>query len=86
MSVPDDFGWPRAGDLMVTRAQGGARGYTISRLPGAPQAIWKSRDAAIDLARDYARRSQVDAWYSEERFTVRISHHRSDGIGPVIES
>jgi hypothetical protein len=50
----------------VTREAASAVHYTVRQLPGVVQFGAASRDEAVRLARNFARKRNVDVWYSED--------------------
>ena len=68
---------PRERDIVVSR-DAAATVYTVRQLPGEVQLVAGSRDAALRLARAFARPHGVDVWYREGE-----ACHRLDAFRPA---
>jgi hypothetical protein len=68
---------PREQDIVVSRDLA-ATVYTIGQFPGEVQLVAASRDAALRVARAFARPHGVDVWYREGG-----TCHRLDAFRPA---
>ena len=57
---------PRDGDVVVTRESGIPARYTVRQIPGVVQIRTVSRAMAVRMARSFAQKYEIDAWYSED--------------------
>jgi hypothetical protein len=67
---------PGSGDVIITREISEGDRYSLRQLPGAPQASWTSREAAIDMARRFARIRALDVWLCQGECVDRILQYR----------
>jgi hypothetical protein len=73
-------GSPRKGDVVVAPNGATAPRFTVRQVPGDPQVSWGSRAAAVDCARQFARRHAVDAWLDEGASLSCLVRHRSSDV------
>ena len=71
-----DIEQPCGGDLLVATAAGADHRYTITQVPGTPQASWNSCDGAVAIAREFARRHAVNVWITDGQSIVMLSCYR----------
>jgi hypothetical protein len=67
---------PQNGDVVVAREVGPRVHYTVRQIPGIVQFSSGTRDAALELARKFARRYKVDVWHSERGKYRRLEAYR----------
>jgi len=67
---------PADGDVVITPDDHVPRRYAISQVPGRPQVSWTSREEALALAKNFARRHAVDVWMAEGLSTTQVVRHR----------
>jgi len=74
-AAPEDS--PRDGDVIVAPGDPPSALYVIAQVPGPPQLMFGSRDAAVNAARRFAKRDAVDVWLEENSTLTRLASHRS---------
>jgi hypothetical protein len=78
---PEARSRPRRGDVVITPDDRRPCRYAAAQLPGAPQVIWPSRQAAIEAAQRFARQYGVDVWMQEGGALTRVTKHRRPDSG-----
>jgi hypothetical protein len=66
LPIASNAGWPRDGDVIVSRESAGGGKYTVRQVPGDVQLHASVRDEAIRLARGFAIKAGVDLWYIDD--------------------
>lgn len=66
LPIASSPGWPRDGDVIVSRESAGGGKYTVRQVPGNVQFHASAKDEAIRLARGFAIRAAVDLWYADD--------------------
>lgn len=78
-SIPRDPSLPQEGDVVVTRESRSAVRYTVRRFPGVVQFSASTREAAVQLARGFARKHALDIWYVEGDTCRLLEAYRGRG-------
>jgi hypothetical protein len=75
---------PQDGDVVITRETRPSTRYTIRQLPNKGQLSAPSRDAAVQLARGFARADAVNLWHADGAMLQLLESYRSSKpLGPV---